>query len=107
LCGTLREKTGEYKKQTPQIKYREEFAMRANIERIGNDRVIRLPNEILSAALFGENDTVEIAAEANQIILRKTTKVRHKTLKQRLENFDGEYTFTEWDTGAPVGNEVL
>ena len=31
---------------------------------------------------------------------------KHKTLKEWLAGFEGEYVFEEWDTGAPVGIEV-
>jgi REP element-mobilizing transposase RayT len=31
----------------------------------------------------------------------------HKTLNERIKNFDVPYTAEEWDTGAPVGKEVF
>ena len=36
-------------------------------------------------------------------------KVKHKhiTLKERLNDFSGEYEFEEWDTGADVGREII
>ncbi len=34
-------------------------------------------------------------------------KRKHMTLQDRLAGFDGEYEFHEWDTGAPVGNEII
>lgn len=32
---------------------------------------------------------------------------KHKTLKERLQRFEGEYKFEEWDTGAAVGSEII
>lgn len=46
-------------------------------------------------------------AEQDKIIIKKLNNLRHKTLKERLEGFEGEYVFEEWDTGKPVGKEVL
>jgi len=34
-------------------------------------------------------------------------KYKHITLKDRLRDFNGNYEFIEWDTGAAVGNEVV
>ncbi len=34
-------------------------------------------------------------------------KRKHLTLKDRLEGFDGDYEFNEWDTGASVGSEII
>ena len=36
-----------------------------------------------------------------------TYRRKHISLKERLKDFDGEYEFEEWDTGADVGIEVL
>ena len=34
-------------------------------------------------------------------------KRKHLTLEERLAGFDGNYEFHEWDTGAPVGSEII
>ncbi len=34
-------------------------------------------------------------------------KRRHIPLKERLDGFDGEYEFEEWDTGTAVGREIV
>jgi hypothetical protein len=31
---------------------------------------------------------------------------KHYKLDDLLKDFTGEYTFEEWDTGVPLGNEV-
>jgi len=37
----------------------------------------------------------------------KPTKWRSRTTAERLEGYTGDYKTTEWDTGEPVGREVL
>ena len=32
-------------------------------------------------------------------------KRKHRTFEDRVAEFDGEYIFTEWGTGEPVGKE--
>lgn len=34
-------------------------------------------------------------------------KRRHITLKERLKDFNGQYEFEEWNTGEPVGSEII
>ena len=80
--------------------------MRGVIQKWGNSQAIRLPKTILEMAQFGENESVQIFIEGNKIIIEKDTTFRHKTLKERLAGIDQDYAFEEWDTGAPVGNEV-
>ena len=81
--------------------------MTTNIVKWGNSRGIRLPKYLLDSVQLTENDTVEILTEDHNIIIKKIEKkLTHKTLKERLAEFEGEYTFEEWDTGKPVGNEV-
>ncbi|MCL2420690.1 MAG: type II toxin-antitoxin system RelB/DinJ family antitoxin [Defluviitaleaceae bacterium] len=31
----------------------------------------------------------------------------HKSLKDRLKDYDGDYKTEEWDTGTPVGREIF
>lgn len=80
--------------------------MKAVIQKWGNSQAVRLPKAILEMANFGENESIQIVAEDNRIIIEKADKSRHKTLKERLEGFEGEYVFQEWDTELPVGSEV-
>jgi len=80
--------------------------MRSVIQKWGNSQAIRLPKAILEMAQFGENESVQIFAEDNKIVIEKAPDTRHKTLKERLANYDGEYSFEEWKTGSPVGREV-
>ena len=68
-----------------------------------------MPKVILDALFIQENDAVEIVAENNSIIIKKAARKRRakKSLEERFENYTGDYQCTEWDTGKPVGMEVL
>ena len=80
--------------------------MNGTIQKWGTSHAVRLPKSILSAALIQENDVVTFSAEEDKIVITKVRR-RHKTLKERLANARDEYSFEEWDTGAPCGGEVL
>jgi antitoxin MazE len=80
--------------------------MQATIQKWGNSQAIRLPKAILDIARLKENEQVQITAELDRIIIKKSVARKHRTLAERLEGFEGEYEFEEWDTGAPVGREV-
>ena len=82
--------------------------IQTSIVKWGNSQGIRLPKTLLSSANLADNDIVEIIAENNMLVIRKVeNKKTHKTIQERFENFNGEYTFEEWDTGKPVGGEVF
>ena len=80
--------------------------MRTTIVKWGNSQGIRLPKLLLDSVNLADNDTVELEAKNNSIIIKKAGKSKYKTLAERLEGFEGEYIFEEWDTGSPVGSEV-
>ena len=80
--------------------------MNAIIQKWGNSQAIRLPKALLETANLKENEQIQILAEPNKIVIKKIEIPKHRTLKERLANFDGDYVFQEWDTGGPVGKEV-
>lgn len=80
--------------------------MNSLIQKWGNSQAVRLPKAILEIAHLGENEPVQIFAEQGRIIIKRASGIKHKTLKERLEGFEGDYVFEEWDTGVPVGQEV-
>jgi antitoxin component of MazEF toxin-antitoxin module len=53
-----------------------------------------------------DNDTVEITAEKDSLILRKVERKTHKTIQERFKDFDGEYDLADIDWGGPAGNEL-
>lgn len=80
--------------------------MHTTIQKWGNSQAIRLPKTILETAHLRENEAVQIFAEQDKIIIKRASTVKHRTLAERLEGFEGEYIGKEWDTGKPVGKEV-
>ena len=80
--------------------------MRSSIQKWGNSLAVRLPKAILEDANLSENESVQIIAKPDKIIIEKAIRVKHKTLKERLDGYNGDYEFKEWETGAPVGREV-
>ena len=79
--------------------------MRATIQKCGNSQAVRLPKAILKTANMKDDEPVQIIARQDEIIITKTR--RHRTLKERLEGFEGKYVFQEWDIGQAVGREVF
>ena len=82
--------------------------MMTTIQKWGNSQGVRLPKTILDVLFLQENDPVEIVAENNSIIIKKATRKRRakKSLKERFNNYKGNYQCKELDTGKPVGKEV-
>jgi antitoxin MazE len=76
-----------------------------NIVRWGNSQGIRLPKSLLDSINLSDNDTVDVVAENDRIIIKKAVNRKHRTIKERLAGFEGEYVGEEWDTGVPVGKE--
>jgi antitoxin MazE len=76
-----------------------------NIVKWGNSQGIRLPRHLLDSVHLSDNDMVEIITQNDSIIIKKAANKKHKTLKERLAGYNGNYVFEEWDTGAPVGKE--
>ncbi|NFT91821.1 AbrB family transcriptional regulator [Clostridium botulinum] len=77
-----------------------------NIECWGNSNALRLSKAILESVFLKENDRIEVIANENQIIIKKAETMKHKTLAERLKNFNSEYETEEWDTGKTVGREI-
>ena len=81
--------------------------MITTIQKWGNSKGVRLPKSILDNLSMQENDTVEIMAEDDYIIIKKTARRRRarKSLEERFEGYTGNYQCEELDWGAPVGKE--
>ena len=82
--------------------------MTTTIQKWGNSQGVRLPKAILDSLFLQENDSVEVMAENDTIVIRKAARKRRakKSLEERFENYTGDYQCSEWDTGKPVGMEV-
>ncbi|MCL2089498.1 MAG: AbrB/MazE/SpoVT family DNA-binding domain-containing protein [Oscillospiraceae bacterium] len=81
--------------------------MQIAITRWGNSHGIRIPKHLLESVGMSESDKVEIVTENKNLVIKKISSIKHLTTKERLANFNGDYTFEEWDTGEPIGCEVI
>jgi len=92
------------------IKPKEKITIETNLKKWGNSDAIRLPKELTKITKFKPNEKLEVTAIGDSIVIKKIHhKYKHKTLKQRLKEFDGDlsdYEYKEWDSGEPVGDEV-
>lgn len=77
--------------------------MTTTLQKCQQGQCLRLPDEILQAALFSENETVEISADKAEIVIQKVQKI--ETLDDLFNNYNGTYHCQEVDTGEPVGYE--
>ena len=80
--------------------------MQTKIQKWGNSQAIRLPKAILELAHMQDNERVRISAEQDKIIIYREPQSSHKSLRERIAAFHGDYVLEEWDTGAPIGREV-
>lgn len=81
--------------------------MITSIQKWGNSQGVRLSKNILNIAGFPETGAVKIVAEPNRIVIQKIDKRKYQSLQELFHAYDGDVHCTEWDTGAPVGKEVL
>lgn len=77
----------------------------SSIQKWGNSQGVRIPKAILEKASLKENDRVEILVEDGILVIRPVK--RRVSLAERVAEYQGEYKPSEWETGKPVGKEVL
>jgi len=80
--------------------------MLTTIQKWGNSKAVRIPKPILEKTNLTINDSVELIAEENAIIIRKVSK-KFKNLDDLFTGYDGSYCCTEFDCGTPLGKEIL
>ena len=82
--------------------------MLTTIQKWGNSQAVRLPKSIVDELFLQENDAVEITAQNDTIVIKKATRKRRakKSLEERFKDYSGEYRYSEYDWGKPVGKEV-
>ncbi|QGU00467.1 hypothetical protein SYNTR_1873 [Candidatus Syntrophocurvum alkaliphilum] len=77
--------------------------MYTTIQKWGNSQAVRIPKAILEMLEIGENDKVEMKVHDGNLVIIPVKK--HKTLKERIAEYEGDYQCGEWDTGKPKGKE--
>lgn len=78
--------------------------MYTKIQKWGNSQAVRLPKTILEMADIHENDQVEIKVQDGNLLIIPVKK--HRTLEERIAEYQGNYQCSEWDVGKPIGKEV-
>lgn len=82
--------------------------MQTTIVKWGNSQGIRLPKFLLDSVNLTDNDTVEVTAADDTIIIKKTeNKRKRETIQEIFAGYDGGFFQTEeinW--GKSQGNEV-
>ncbi len=71
----------------------------------GNSQGIRLPKSVLKAANMEIGQPIEMTVERDVITLRAIR--RGRTLDELFAGYSGDFKPVEFDTGLPVGAEVL
>ena len=79
--------------------------MYTTIQKWGNSQAVRIPKAILEMVQISENDKVEIRVQDGNLLIIPVKK--HKTFKERIVGYEGDYQCGEWDTGKTRGKEVL
>ena len=79
--------------------------MYTTIQKWGKSQAVRIPRAILEKAELNENDRVEIKVVDGNVTSIPVKK--HRTLEERIADYEGDYNCSEWDAGEQKGKEVL
>ena len=71
----------------------------------GNSQGIRIPKDILAKMQLKTSDILDISIEDDAIVLRK--QFRHKSFEERLAEYEGKISVTDFNWGKPKGRELL
>ncbi len=74
------------------------------IRKWGNSQGISIPKSVMEFFQWDISDTLQMETDGDRLILRKP--FRHKTFEERLAEYGGEISTTDFDWGEPVGREV-
>ncbi len=82
--------------------------MYTSIQKWGNSQGVRLPKLILEQAGMKEDESIEIIADKEQIIIKKFKKNSYASLEELFKNYNGDYDCSSFDWGIeePVGEEI-
>lgn len=75
------------------------------IQKWGNSQAVRIPKSILEKVELKESDQVELRVQGGNVVIIPVRK--RKTLAERIAGYEGDYIAGEWNTGKPVGREIL
>ena len=71
----------------------------------GNSQGIRIPKSIMNELDLKVSDVLDIEIVDDAIVLRK--QFVHKSFEDRLKEYNGKISVSDFDWGKPVGREIL
>ncbi len=77
--------------------------MEVKIQKWGNSHGVRIPIDILNALNIKENDKMLIEEMNDSIVL---SKPKHKTIVDRIAEYNEEYKCSEFNPSDVKGNEI-
>jgi antitoxin MazE len=82
--------------------------MQTTIVKWGNSQGIRLPKFLLDSVNLTDNDTVEVTAKNDTIIIKKSAgRMKRESIQEIFAGYDGGFLQTEEiDWGELQGNEI-
>lgn len=82
--------------------------MQTTISKWGNSQGVRIPKELLDKVNLAQNDVVEVIADDENIIIKKSKKrtKKYKTIQERFQGFADAYDFEIINWGKPEGHEI-
>jgi len=69
----------------------------------GSSQGIIIPSKIMKQAGLKNSDVLNITVTEDSIVLTKP--FRHRTLEERIEQYNGDIEVYTYDWGEPVGRE--
>ncbi len=79
--------------------------MKTKIQKWGNSKGIRIPNEIIKELDYKVEDELEISRVEDKIVMYKPVKQK-KSIKEMFENYQGEDLTKEFSWDKPRGREI-
>lgn len=76
------------------------------VSRWGNGHAVRLSKTVMSQAHISPNDTLNIEASENCIVLRKVPKTKAERFMELFGDYKGNWSCEEIDTGNERGKEI-
>ena len=78
---------------------------KVRVTKFGDTAGIIIPDSILKELKNSEGDTLLMEVKDGVIVLHK--KFKHRTLKERMAEYDGKIETLGFEWGEPVGREML
>lgn len=76
------------------------------VSRWGNGHAVRLSKTVMSQAHISPDDTLNIEASENCIVLRKVPKTKAERFMELFGDYKGNWSCEEIDIGNELGKEI-